>query len=116
MGTVDLDRADMEALGAAVEALHQAGDRLHAACLERLVARAVRSRQSGGEPWCFVAGLGGLVARAAAPEGATVIPVATWRCANCGSEPVLTPGGVCDQCRDPLASDWPDTQREARDR
>ena len=99
---VDLDRADMEALGAAVEALHQAGDRLHAACLERLVARIVRERSAAREvppPWCFVATHRGLVARATVPEGATVIPVATWPCAVCGSEPVMTDGLLCPSCR-----------------
>jgi hypothetical protein len=40
---VDLDRADMEALGAAVAALNEAGERRSAAQLERLVARAAQA-------------------------------------------------------------------------
>jgi hypothetical protein len=44
MTWIEIDREDLEALGAAVEALNEADERRSAAQIERLVARAVRER------------------------------------------------------------------------
>jgi len=41
------------------------------------------------------------------PPDATVLPIATWPCALCGSEPVLRRGDVCWRCRQDWVPDGP---------